>query len=502
MKQQTVITFDGTEFPKQNCRKIGEFYYSIGDTTVKNSGQCYKIDDTFYRVSSNKIAWNNTTKRYDLIANMVKGYIDEGGIGYFNFDYRTTMYGSDNFVQSEKAIKINNLHFDFYDGRWKPARDVQASKLALGIRGNKPTYQTLATEIYDSSAYPEDTIQTIKNCFTQTINETPSSIFDKYLNSYTMGLEIETDGGYPPENLYYKYGCLPLKDGSIKGVEVTTLKYPPKLNLYKELLTELSKYALCTQNNSLHVNLSGFSNTPKFRVAMYNLYYRLQSEISAFIPIYKRELEYLTTKQGGAKDHCKPLENLRVVYRYPTDKAERAAAIDKSDALIFTMLNEGILNQESNMKTRQHSKQGRPKWEWLNRYYALNMIPLYFGPIESSRLEFRVHHGTVNPYKTLIWLLICTSIVKYVEKYADKILSGTDKICLDDVLADNFLDATQEGEFLMRYITAYIGSNKQDNFEYTVYHRNLYKPFERDNSYKFTIDNLDILNYESKNKRS
>lgn len=484
-----IITYKGATAPENCCRKIKGQYYIIGDPNVKNSGECYLINDTYYRETSPKIAWDSEMKAYNLIEYMVKGYTDEGNIGYFTPIIQNNYLADDMlYVQNDDAIIKNKLSYDYHIGKYVSKNPLIGKPQ---IFDRRPNYNTLRTDIYSLSEYNIEEIERIFKAY-----PLESSPFDKFLNGFTYGLEIETEGGYFPENLYYKFGCVPLKDGSIQGTEITTLKYPPNFKLMSSLFDKVNQYCLANQNNSLHVNISGFKNTPEFRVAMYLLYYRLQQEILQFTPIYKRELEYLTGKRGGAKDHCKPMESLGIVRRY--NENELASQVKSSDIIIFKFLNEGIYDVEHNIETRKHVRTGAHKWDMANRYYALNMIPLYFGNIESSRIEYRLHSGTVNKYKALAWIFITAAITKFVENNTKRILIGKDKITLDDILTEMmYNEESTEGIFLYNYIKAYIANRTENNLKLLMSHRHgIYgDEFSRDNSFQFEIAKQSIFNF-------
>lgn len=474
-----VITFNGKSVPRNECRSIGGKYYKIGHLYTKDSGDCYQIKDTYYRITSNKIAWDYQNKKYNLIEDMILGYVPDkiNSKGYFTPSEDNVKSAEGDVIMNEETIEIIGMRYDFSRGLYS---FNPAATQPIVLR-SKPTYTTLPTNIYGLADYPLEIIKAIdKQCSQTKFN--PSK-FDKFFFDYTYGLEIETDGGWFPEKLYYKYGAVPLKDGSIAGTEITTLPNKLKVDYINQFFTDLSKFTITSQNNSLHVNISGFENTTKFRVALYVLYYRLQQEINQFIPLYKRELNYLINKIGGAKDHCKPMESLGIIKKYLVEDED---ALKESDKTIFRWLNEGVYDTTHNMTTRVHIKQNSPKWEWYSRYYALNLMPLYFGKPSLSRIEYRVHSGTVNKYKTLAWCLITAAITKFVELYADRILYTKDKIDLDEIF-NAVYDPTNDsdGAIVLEFIKSYIQIRSVENINKLIKHdTNIYgNEFKLDNTF-------------------
>lgn len=488
-----MITYDGTPAPEgATTRKINNLYYTVGKNTVKGSGQCYLMEDgKYYRENSPRIAWDNELGKYNFKSSMVEGYLNVGGTGWFTSNLVANYHCDNNlFAQGDEAIKMNGLFYDYATGLYSQ----NAMRLQMIQLPAKPSYKTLRNDVYSMSEY--EIPRLIRD---QARRDVRSSVFDKYFFDYNYGFEVETDKGFFPENMYYKLGCVPLKDGSIMGSEIVNLPYKGKLRIMEELFDATTKYTAASYNNSLHVNISGFKASPKFNVALYILYYRLQQEINTFIPQYKRDLAYFTAKLGGAKDHCKPMESLGITYKYAVnDQALFQKQITESNIKIFTFLNEGVYDTRFNIESRRHQKEGEQKWMRHSRYYALNLMNLYFGRPEESRVEFRVHSGTVNKYKSVIWTLITAAIVKYVEENADVILAGKEKISLDDVIVSSFNDETEVSNFLISYIRAYIASRSDVNTRIVMNHGDIYgSEFINDNIYTFFINNRSIFNYES-----
>lgn len=486
----TVITFNGKTELKNQCRSINGKYYKLGDVNVKDSGDCFQLPDgIFYRLSGGKIRWDYSQNKYNLVDNMMEGYVPNLSepIGYFT-PSPENMLANDGFtIMNEETIRVLKMKYDFTCGKY--GRTVIAEKPI--ILRSRPTYHNLHTNIYGLGEYDATILKCIGETSNETLKNTPASDIDKYFQNYKFGLEIETDGGWFPEKLYFKYGSVPLKDGSIKGSEITTIPLPGKLHFFGDMFDDLATYTMVTSNNSLHINLSGFNNTPEFRVALYSLYYRLQQEIQAFIPAYKRSLQYLISKEGGAKDHCAPMENLGFSKRFAQDPKEFANQVTEADIEIFKWLNEGVYDGTYNIKTRKHIKHGQAKWEFQNRYYALNLMPLYFGGHPATtRIEYRVHSGTVNKYKAVLWMLICASITKFVENNIIRILCSKDKITLDDVIIE-----TIDSPELANYILSYISSRQKENLPIITNHRNdIYGcEFTKDSAYKFAMNNFDLF---------
>ena len=71
MSKKNITTIKGEELPISQTKKFPNGYYKIGDINVENSGDCYKINDKFYRFETGQIIFNHSTKKYQLITNDV-----------------------------------------------------------------------------------------------------------------------------------------------------------------------------------------------------------------------------------------------------------------------------------------------------------------------------------------------------------------------------------------------------------------------------------------------
>lgn len=492
IKKTTVVTYDGSIHLRSICRKIKNMYYLIGNPNAKGSGQCYLIDNTYYIDSgiNAKVQWNYTNNRYTIDLNgLVKGIVNQNGaLGYFRPDISQLLYcvvdNHETYIMNSSCIP-SNMVYDFVDGLYKLAKNVSASKPFVSDR-NKPIYKTLKSELY---GFGEDVAtKVVEKIYKEELSNVPQHIFDKYFGKYTHGLEIETDGGWLPECFYYRHGALPLKDGSIYGTEVTTFPYTGDrmFNNLRQLVEACSKYTIASHNTSVHNNIGNVPNDPYFRTAIWILYCRLQSEIETFIPSYKRDQRFFQDKRGRGKDHCRIQESLGLLRRYSNWKAE----IPLADLEIKRFLNEGSTSSK-------FIKQDQNKWDQRTRYYALNLLPMYFPRNGATpRVEFRIHSGTVNPTKILCWTFICTAITKFAEEQQERIFLGKEKITLEDVIEYAINDGTPEGIFLSEYLHHYIQHRTKQHID-VISEDSLYgNEFIKDNTFEFVYKKNTLFSYE------
>jgi hypothetical protein len=323
-----------------------------------------------------------------------------------------------------------------------------------------------------------------------------ASILSNITEKYSFGIEYETSSGYIPKRYLYKTALVPLKDGSLDGgIEYTTLPLQGASGI-QSIINQcklLSKYCTINDRCSYHVHIGNVPKTKEFGLAFYMLFKQIQEELFEIIPPYKKDVEWLIRRK---KDYCKSLRSLNLF----SNSIVRNNEIDK-DSLnkefnkLFLFLTEGVPESEhNNLQNGIHPRSGQGKWNWKSRYYALNMINLYFA--KSGTVEFRMHTPTINVFKVLNWLFICIAIVKYAEENTLKILGAKDKINLNEVLSVyNNLD--EEGLKVSEYLQEYVLSRKESFDEY-YYNNNFYdssiNEIDGDKSYSF-IRNY-FINYE------
>lgn len=67
MSKKYITTINGEELPISKAKKFTNGYYKIGDVNVENSGDCYKINDKFYRYETGQVIFNYSEKNTNCI---------------------------------------------------------------------------------------------------------------------------------------------------------------------------------------------------------------------------------------------------------------------------------------------------------------------------------------------------------------------------------------------------------------------------------------------------
>ena len=466
----TVITFDGLEVPRSLCRKIKNDFYKIGDINKKDSGGCYNINGRFYRINSGLIVWDYEQEQYILShGDLLYGYVDKKELGYFTKNKKKNVYIRKNcpiisntgmhdpgiVCLNEEVAKKNSNFLSLIDGFYYNLEENFTKEQKLKseeyhtLYSKRYNYGKIPYEGFDSGTYSISESVAVENLNKEyetsdiSINKNVGELF-KFFNGLSFGYEEETMGGRLPENMLYKYGIVPLRDGSIGGHEYTSIPYRDEkglqsfVNAFKE---GYNKFCYVDQNCSLHYHIGNiFENLSEreFKlqlIAIYMLYYYIQSELWEIIPPYKRSNDYFKDKKDF-KDHCKPLKSLSLVYnKIYRDGGINNEELDKYFNILFRFVNDGIpMNTNNNLVTRRHYKYGQPKWHIDSRYYSINMFNALFS--NSRTIEFRAMSPTTNINKALPWLLICVGIIRFAQKYTKEIIMHRTKFYLGDIVEE------------------------------------------------------------------
>lgn len=213
---------------------------------------------------------------------------------------------------------------------------------------------------------------------------------------YTFGLEFETSQGYIPEDICFRDGLIPLRDGSITAPEYSTviLNGNDGIALLHQQLITLKEYTNFNKECSLHIHLGGY---PLKSDSIFNLYLTcvlLQDELESILP----RLTFYTSKyKNNTKDYCKKLpyyDNFETMYQ---------CLVGRNFYGSFTQPHPNDIERER-------------KWCIPTRYYFVNFINALCYNVNKT-IEFRFLRPTYNFKKIILWLYIFNAILEYSEKY-------------------------------------------------------------------------------------
>lgn len=229
---------------------------------------------------------------------------------------------------------------------------------------------------------------------------------DSYITrniKYTFGLEFETSMGFIPQELCFKNGLIPLRDGSISGTEYSTivLNKPDgfSTDLLQQQLLELRKHCIFNKECALHIHMGGYPVNPKALFVLHMIEYLLESnKYNNTLPLYT----FNTSKyKKNGKDYCKKID---MFYSFE-DLYKFYARQD-----YYGDLTQPHPDDESRER----------KWQINTRYYGLNLINMlcYNGP---KTVEFRFLRPTWNYRKIRHWLLVFNAVLQYCENISESV---------------------------------------------------------------------------------
>jgi len=465
-----IITINGKTYKKSDCRLIDKEYYLIGDRSVENSGDVYLIDGRYIRMNTGRLVFNNTSKLYQLKNDtLVHGIISMGNESDFIFGYFDR--GIDNMLLVDKdkniytCINENIINRSFREelstGTFYHISLKRAYQFNL-IKIIKKEYKESLP--YDSKGIMNKYIDNYNKNYNPVINSTIQK-YSSVINNLTFGFEFETIKGILPENKLNHLPLIPLRDGSISGLEYVTipLSGAKGIKALVDCVKELKKRTEYDKDCSLHLHIGNVPRTPEFILAFYKLITNYQEEIFSLFPLYKKY--NFGVKR---KNYSEPFPFNQINSKLePSISVSNKEQIDRNFDVLFSHLSGGQSFYEykcdlKNVKSHPLDPNGNQKWNIKKRYYAHNFIPLIFGNKET--IEFRIHTPTYDIDKILNFLFINSYLINYAIINQDNLLNDP-----------NFLD-NKSGRSLDRFICNYSNShiklNREDRDSLVSYHLN------------------------------
>lgn len=218
---------------------------------------------------------------------------------------------------------------------------------------------------------------------------------------YTFGIEFETSGGVVPEDKCFRYGLVPLRDGSITGIEYATVPLTHKhINTLKQQIQCLKKYTTFNDTCSMHIHFGKLPADLKFFYILYRVFSVIEDEFEAILPAYTFHTELY---KKNYKSYC--------------GKIPKDLKIDEwYNSLACTEHLLDVNATTTNLKLRHPcDPDGTHKWNIPTRYFSLNFINALFYN-RNKTVEFRFLKPTYNINYIINWLYILTAIIKFSEK--------------------------------------------------------------------------------------
>lgn len=427
--EKKVITIKGEEVPISKCRKFNKLYYKLGDINIQNSGDCYLINGKCYREETGLIVYNYSIKQYVILDNtMIQGVVDiiedKLIIGYFN-----------NNIKYSKIIDKNNNSFYLFNSESFKDNKEYREQLSTGHFyhiSRLPSYKFNSILIpnkdykyslpYDSKGIIENNLKKYNENYNPEISKNIKN-YAPLLENLSFGLEFETTKGFVPNRILDKYGLIPLRDGSISGIEYVTVPMQGEKGLQctSDILKILKERTEYNDNTcSLHLHLGNIPRTKEFILAFFKVGMKIQDEMFQMFPLYKKYNYHIKNKNYSA-----PLPTFEILSQL--DPIITSENIDNNFGILYKYLSMGqdfksVGNSLDNVFSHPADPNGNQKWNCKPRYLLYNVVPLIFG--NKQTIEFRIHTPTYEVNKILPFIFMNALIVNFTIQNQESILKN------------------------------------------------------------------------------
>ena len=426
--EKKVITIKGEELPISQCRKFNKLYYKLGDINIQNSGDCYLINGKCYREETGLIVYNYSIKEYVILNdNLLKGVVDvaDGNliIGYFNNNTKyskiTDKNGKSHWLYNVEIFNNNKEYRECLStGDFYHISTLQAWKFNKIEFPNKNYKYSLP---YDSKGIIENNLKNYNENYNPEISQNIKN-YAPLLENLSFGLEFETTKGHIPDRVLNQYGLIPLRDGSISGIEYVTVPMEGEKGLQctADILKELKKRTSYSDETcSLHLHLGNIPRTKEFILAFFKVGMKIQDEMFQMFPLYKKYNYHIKNKNYSA-----PLPTFEILSQL--DPIIDSRNIDENFGILYKYLSMGqefksVGNNLENVLSHPADPNGNQKWLVKCRYFLYNLVPLIFG--NKQTIEFRIHTPTYDVNKILPFIFMNSLIVNFVIRNQKLILN-------------------------------------------------------------------------------
>lgn len=306
-------------------------------------------------------------------------------LGYANKKIYTDLFLINGEIYSGNYEDVEDYFgFDEACGYYKPKPDLGRATIVPGFGGFPYSFSRNYEAMYSFDIF--EGRQVIKN-------KMRDYWASKYLGNFSFGFEFETNGGYIPQMECFRNGLIPLRDGSIRGLEYSTvvLKGNSGLNLLHQQLEQLNAHCNFDKECSLHIHVGGFPITRQAIFTLYKVAKVFERKITPYMPKWTYSTRYY---KESRKDYCKKLWD----------------DISTFEDLFLTIAEHNfsgsLYDDHPADPDRQHKWQIHSRYRWMN---LVNML-CYEG---AKTVEFRFLRPSFNETKIIFWLLLLTGIMRY-----------------------------------------------------------------------------------------
>lgn len=467
--KKLVTTIHGEELDINLCRKFNKLYYKIGDVDVEHSGDCYQIEDKMYRYETGALIYNYSIKKYVLKASCSLML----AVVYFKNGH--PIIGHVNFFQPDYALSIKGLVYPVFDEEGLLNCKKYKEQLSTGVfyrideltavefkalRVPDVNYKTSLP--YDSKGVLNQHIKLFEEKFKDNLSYSATE-YSKILQGLTFGFEFETSMGYLPARITEKYGLIPLRDGSIQGIEYVTVPMSGAKGLQSTIncLKELRQRTSFDNSCSMHLHLGNIPRTPSFLLAFTKFILAYQDEMFSMFPLVKKYNFKMKNK-----NYSSPFPTYDILSQL--DPVITATNLNKNFNVLFRYLSQGesfsdYSNSLDNVKVHPSDPNANQKWNIRTRYHIVNLIPIIFG--NKQTIEFRIHTPTYDEQKIVNFLFMNAAIVNYVISNQKRILE--DPRFLLDYKLKNAVDNSIRSSGIKN--SGYLASNLLEYMKYRTF---------------------------------
>lgn len=407
---------------------INNTEYILGDTSIFESGTAYTIEGKDYPASKCEYDFAKNIyilKESNSMTNLIKGIV---GIDKDN-----------NFTQGYFSPSLSNSQIQLKEGATLTIMDPKILDLEDSeyVLSNNNTYIHVSVvkikNLYEPFKINKD--------FKTTFPYGAGDVMDQYeeyfqkvnmkisqgatkihglLGGLSVGVEFETATGLLSKKECYSNGLIPLRDGSIEGLEYVTipLKDVKGIQALINSVNLLKNKANVDQRCALHYHYGNIPRTKEFIVSFWIAMTMLQDDLFRYQLAYKKDNRGFKTK-----DYSKPLPNLLRKF----DKVLTGESLTKAYDVIIEYLSMGLYGSGTMpsleaINSHPADPNGTQKWHIKTRYYMANLIPLIF--CNKKTVEFRHHDVSLNPNLVINEMVINALILRFVLDNQENILKG------------------------------------------------------------------------------
>lgn len=435
MEGKKIKTINGVEVFEDACRLIDGKYYIIGNVNVEDSGDVYEINGRFVRIEADRLVFNQTAMKYELKNQTMatKGYVyydqysKQFKEGYFEFnelyDFYVITEKNEKIAVYSKCMMPNSYKEYLRTGDFYHISTMKAKEFGVIAPVEKRFKESFP---YNSQGHTETVTKTFEANYKPLYNKNVLDI-SKLMKDLSFGLEFETTKGIIPNAKAKALPLLPLRDGSIEGLEYVTVPLTGSLGLQAlvDSVEELGKRTTYDSSCSLHIHIGNIPRTPEFTLALFKLYSVFSDEIYRMFPHYKKD--NLGVKR---KNYSEPYNLINLLGRMD-NKISSKDEVTRNFSVLFDYLAEvnatgmnfaRYANKLENVENHPRDPGGEAKWNIHHRYHVVNFIPLLF--VNKATVEFRIHTPTYDPNKILYFMTLCSAIINTAIKDTKSILAN------------------------------------------------------------------------------